>query len=93
MLPLVSEIGTARFRRAVVDTLSLVWGNLRKLRDLVDIMTQTSIDIFEEKKTAMKQGDEALEKLAGHGKDIISILCGCFSSYEHPILGADARDP
>lgn len=74
VLPLVSEIGTARFRRAVVDTLSLVWGNLRKLRDLVDIMTQTSIDIFEEKKTAMKQGDEALEKLAGHGKDIISIL-------------------
>ncbi|KAF6760456.1 cytochrome P450 [Ephemerocybe angulata] len=74
ILPFIAHIGTRRFQRAVVDFLSMFWKSLRSVRDIVDIMHNTSVDIFEEKKKALQQGDAALEGLTGKGKDIISIL-------------------
>ncbi|KAG2007200.1 cytochrome p450 [Coprinopsis cinerea AmutBmut pab1-1] len=74
LLPLVYNIGPARFRRFVVDILSIFWGNLRRVRDIVDIITNTSVTIYEEKKKALAEGDEALQNQIGRGKDIISIL-------------------
>ncbi|TFK29499.1 cytochrome p450 [Coprinopsis marcescibilis] len=74
VLPLVYNIGPTWFRRGVVNFLSIFWGNLRRLRDIVDIITKTSIEIYESKKKALGEGDEALEQQIGRGKVIISIL-------------------
>ena len=42
---------------------------------MVDVMHQTSVKIFQSKKAALRQGDEAVLEKIGHGKDIMSILC------------------
>lgn len=52
----------------------LPWKNLHELRDIVDVFYNTSVDIFEAKKKALKEGDEAVSRQIGQGKDIISIL-------------------
>lgn len=50
------------------------WKNIRKLRDIIDIMDKTSAEIFEGKKRALEEGDEAVSKQVGQGKDMMSIL-------------------
>ncbi|TFK27109.1 cytochrome P450 [Coprinopsis marcescibilis] len=72
IFPHVANIGTPRFRRFVVDLLP--WKNLHALRDMVDVMANTSVEIFESKKRAFELGDEAIHEQVGQGKDIISIL-------------------
>lgn len=52
----------------------LPWKNLQKLRNIIDIMHNTSIEIFDEKKKALEKGDEAVSNQVGRGKDILSIL-------------------
>lgn len=52
----------------------LPWKSLHKLRDIVDIMHNTSTEIFETKKRALEEGNEAVSKQIGRGKDILSIL-------------------
>ena len=71
LLPL-SHVGTPTFRRWIMD--AVPYANLHALRDIVDIMYNTSVKIFESKKTALDNGNEALSKQAGHGRDIMSIL-------------------
>ena len=44
------------------------------MRDIVDVMYNTSVEIFESKKKALAEGDEALATQIGKGKDIMSIL-------------------
>lgn len=66
------KIGTPKFRRFVVDLLP--WKNLHDVRDIVDVMYNTSVEIFESKKKALADGDEALARQIGRGKDIMSIL-------------------
>lgn len=51
------------------------WKNVHDIRDIVDVITKTSVDIFEIKKKALAEGDEALQRQVGKGKDILSILC------------------
>ncbi|KAF8966257.1 cytochrome P450 [Flammula alnicola] len=72
LLPPLSRIGPRKFRRFVVDILP--WKNVRELRDIVDILYNTSVEIFESKKKALAEGDEALANQVGQGKDIMSIL-------------------
>ncbi|KDR76361.1 hypothetical protein GALMADRAFT_68089 [Galerina marginata CBS 339.88] len=48
--------------------------HLRKVRDIVDVLYNTSIEILESKKKALAEGDEAVAKQIGQGKDIMSIL-------------------
>ncbi|KAJ3507527.1 hypothetical protein NMY22_g16903 [Coprinellus aureogranulatus] len=72
VLPVVYNIGTPKFRRWVVD--KLPWKTLRDMRDIVDIMQATADDVVESKRKAMKEGDEAVAKQVGGGKDTISIL-------------------
>lgn len=50
------------------------WKNPRRLRDIIDVMDRTSVHIFEEKKLTLAEGDEAMSKKVGQGKDVISIL-------------------
>jgi len=47
---------------------------IRRLRDIVDIFHNTSVEILETKKAALRGGDQALAAQIGKGKDIISIL-------------------
>ena len=44
------------------------------MRDIVDVLNNTAIEIFEEKKKALEEGDEAMAQQISKGKDIISIL-------------------
>ena len=66
------KIGTPKFRRFIMDLLP--WKNLHNIRDIVDIIHNTSVEIFEAKKKALVAGDEAVTEQIGQGKDIMSIL-------------------
>ena len=53
----------------------LLFSNIQKVRKIVDILDQTSVNIFQSERTALQQGNEALLKEVGRDKDIMSILC------------------
>ncbi|KAJ3868460.1 cytochrome P450 [Lentinula novae-zelandiae] len=72
VLPYVSWVGTAKFRRFVVNLLP--WKDLHHLRDMVDYMHNVAEEIYEDKRRAFEMGDEAVEQQIGRGKDLISIL-------------------
>jgi len=75
LLTTLVKLGPPRFRRFVVDLLP--FENVRKLRDIVDIIHDTSVEILEAKRRALMEGDEAVAKQIGRGKDIMSILSIC----------------
>jgi hypothetical protein len=72
LLPTLINFGPPKFRRFLVDIVP--WRSLQKLRDIIDVMHDTSVEIFEAKKKALREGDEAVSKQFGGGKDILSIL-------------------
>ncbi|TFK29213.1 cytochrome P450 [Coprinopsis marcescibilis] len=72
LYPYVKDLGSPKFRRLVVD--ALPWNDLHAVRDMIDVMEATSIEIYQRKKRALEQGDEALREQIGQGKDAISIL-------------------
>ncbi|KAF8199596.1 cytochrome P450 [Pholiota molesta] len=47
---------------------------IRELREIVDILHNTSVEILQSKKKALEEGDEAVSRQIGQGKDILSIL-------------------
>ena len=56
---------------------------VRRLQDIIDIFRETSVEILETKKEALRSGDQALAAQIGQGKDIISILCAISFSTFH----------
>ena len=70
------KLGPPRFRRFLVDLLP--FKTARRLRDIVDVIHNTSIDILESKRRALRESDEAAGVQIGRGKDIISILSTFF---------------
>ncbi|KAK7466276.1 hypothetical protein VKT23_005004 [Stygiomarasmius scandens] len=74
ILPWAVRIGPPQFRRFVVNVLCLFWKNAREMRDRCDFMWKVSEEIFEKKKKALAEGDEAVSMQIGEGKDILSIL-------------------
>ncbi|KAH9475657.1 Cytochrome P450 monooxygenase 91 [Psilocybe cubensis] len=72
LLPILVKIGSAQFRRRVLNMLPIK--TLHKLRDIIDTMHGTSVEILESKKKALEEGDEAVAHQVGQGKDILSIL-------------------
>ncbi|KAK7466301.1 hypothetical protein VKT23_005028 [Stygiomarasmius scandens] len=74
ILPWTVNIGTPRFRRSVIDFLSVFWRDVRDLRDKSDFMWKVSEEIYNEKKRALEEGDEAVGSQVGKGKDILSVL-------------------
>ncbi|KAJ3774513.1 cytochrome P450 [Lentinula raphanica] len=72
VLPYVSRIGTAGFRRFVIGILP--WKNVHHLRDMVDYMNLIAEDIYRNKQRAFEMGDDAVAQQIGRGKDLISIL-------------------
>lgn len=47
---------------------------LHDFRDIIDILDQTSRQIYAQKKQTLLKGDEALTTKIGEGKDVMSIL-------------------
>ena len=75
-LPYFYGVGSPRFQRAVVDLIP--WKKLHELRDMTDVMHNTSLEIFEATKQAMESGDTAGRSTRiGAGKGIMSVLRRC----------------
>jgi hypothetical protein len=72
----MTKLGSPSFRGFLVKFLP--FRDVKKLRKMVDVMHMSSIGILEAKKTALQQGDEAVLKQVGRGKDLMSILCLSF---------------
>ena len=52
----------------------LPWKNLHEVRDIIDVLANTSEEIFEEKKKALEKGDKIVTQQIDKGNDIMSIL-------------------
>ncbi|KAJ7170583.1 cytochrome P450 [Mycena crocata] len=72
IIPWGVKIGSPKFRRFIINIFP--WKNLHDSRDMVDFMYATAVQIYNEKKTALDKGDEAVSAQIAQGKDIISIL-------------------
>ncbi|KAL6304705.1 cytochrome P450 monooxygenase [Sparassis latifolia] len=71
-LPYVAHIGTPSFRRRLVEILPS--GRMHKLKAIIDTMDRRSREIFYAKKAALQEGDAAVSRQVGEGKDVMSIL-------------------
>lgn len=72
ILPYLPDIGSRALRRTLVDIFP--HRGVQHMKAVVDVMHRRSIDIYKEKKRALEQGDEAVTRQIGAGKDIMSIL-------------------
>ena len=72
LTPLLVKIGSPKFRRFIIDLIP--WKTLHQIRDISDIIHNTAVEIINSKKRALEDGDEAVERQIGQGKDILSIL-------------------
>jgi hypothetical protein len=72
-LPYLVKIGPPSFRKYLVK--NAPWQIVREIGSIVDVMDKTCIEVFEAKKKALADGDEAVVQQVGQGKDIMSILC------------------
>ncbi|KAF8809815.1 cytochrome P450 [Phlegmacium glaucopus] len=66
------KIGTPKFREFIMNILP--WKDLHGIRDILKIINNTAVEIFEAKKKALEEGDEAVTQQIGKGNDIMSIL-------------------
>ena len=71
-LPLLIKLGPPGFRRFIVDILP--FRNVKRLRNIVDVIHNASIEIFEAKKRVLQE--EGKSK-TGKAKDIIGALSMC----------------
>lgn len=75
VMPRLTRIGTPAFRKFLVDLMP--FEAIAGMKEIVNVLHDTSVLIFETKKKALAAGDEAVENQIGKGKDIISILSEC----------------
>lgn len=74
-LPYAKKIGTPSLQRWVAEHFPSRL--VRLMVKLIDNTRVQAVNIFEEKKKALQEGDAVVEKQIGSGKDIMSILCEC----------------
>lgn len=72
VLPYLVKLGPPAFRRFLVDLLP--HKAVQKWKSMIDVIDHTSTDVLAKKRAALAQGDEAVLKQVGGGKDIMSIL-------------------
>ena len=65
--------GPPAFRRRILEKVPS--RNVQRLMEIADVLHSRSVLIFNEKKAALQQGDEALKHQIGEGHDIMSVLC------------------
>jgi hypothetical protein len=75
LLSTLIKLGPPKFRRFMVDLMP--FKNVRELRDIVDVLDSTAIEILEAKQLALREGDEAVARQVGQGNDIMSVLRMC----------------
>ena len=57
---------------------------VRQFRDVIDTFHDTSVEILEAKKRALRDDDPVLDTQIGlEGKDVISILCTISFTFHH----------
>lgn len=71
-----AKFGPSRFRLLLLKLLPSK--RVQKLRKMVAVMDRTTIKIFQEKRLALQQGEEAVLRQVGRGKDILNVLCVYF---------------
>ncbi|KAI8974228.1 cytochrome P450 [Trametes punicea] len=72
LLPWLLRIGSPAFRRKIVEILPQT--TAQRLRQLSDTLHAQSVQLVNQKKTALNQGDEGLMLQVGEGKDLMSVL-------------------
>ncbi|KAF9533506.1 cytochrome P450 [Crepidotus variabilis] len=72
LLPIVKNIGTPSFRRHLVNLIP--YKTLHEIRDVADVMHQTSLEIYHARKAAVTEGNSMLSMQIAQGKDIMSVL-------------------
>lgn len=70
--PFLIKLGPKSFRRFL--WFMIPWSVTRKMGNAVDAMHNVALRIFEVKKQALKDGNEAIADRDGDGKDIINAL-------------------
>jgi hypothetical protein len=71
-LPIISKFGSPRFRRYLLGLIPS--RTLHELRDIVDVLQNTAVEIYEAKQKTLAEGDRETEMKVSEGKDIMSIL-------------------
>ncbi|KAG2017966.1 cytochrome P450 [Coprinopsis cinerea AmutBmut pab1-1] len=66
------NLGGKRLQRFFAD--NLTFGAPRRLRDIIDIMHSTSVEIFQLKQRALAEGDDVVSSRIAKGRDVLSIL-------------------
>ena len=72
LVPYLPDVGSDAARRKIMGMIPQA--GLQELSRIVSILNRRSVEIYEDKKRALKQGDEAVLRQIGEGKDIMSIL-------------------
>ena len=76
IMPYVAHLGSAAFRRKLIDLIPNA--ALKRARDISDEIQRHARHIYETKKRALFEGDEAVVQQIGEGKDILSRLRALF---------------
>ncbi|KAE9396151.1 cytochrome P450 [Gymnopus androsaceus JB14] len=71
-LPLLCKLFSAKTRTLLMN--AVPWKAVHEVRDMVTYMHEFSVKVYEEKRRALEEGDEAVMRQLGQGKDILSIL-------------------
>lgn len=79
-----ADLVSPKVQRAIIDYVP--WKRMHQIRDMVDIMHDTSLEIFEAAKRSANEGDELGRK------DIISALCTLLAlTHCFPLLDTDGN--
>ncbi|KAG6915248.1 hypothetical protein DXG01_012522 [Tephrocybe rancida] len=90
LLPTLVKVTSPQFRRWALDRLP--FKTYHAIRDIVDTWDRTTTEIFEGKKRALREGDEALAKQVGQAKDLMSILSKSSFPCLEPTIAFAATD-
>ncbi len=72
ILPIILKVGSPKFWRKVVEWLPIP--RIQDARSIIDVMHNTSLEIYSRKLDGLKKGDKTVMEQMGNGKDIMSIL-------------------
>lgn len=81
LLPLAVKILPSSVRTFIMNITP--WKTLHDVRDMVNYMHDLSVEIYKEKRRALEEGDEAVVKQIGKGKDLLSIMSEYLWFIEH----------
>lgn len=89
-VPYVVRIGSPWLRRKILQ----VWPSktIKQAVDIVDVMHDQSVEVYNAKKNALAEGDDAVVQQVGKGKDILSILREWKSDKGIPKIDTDFCD-